>query len=105
MALDVLGGLELAVLRVLLDLGDDAYSVPIVEALEERSGKEVATAAVYIALRRLENKGLVRSELRSAGAAGGRDRRHFLMTGSGREKLRESYDLYCRLFEGFEAGR
>ncbi len=49
MALDVLGGLELAVLVVLLDLGADAYSVPIVNELEKRTGKEVAAAAVYIA--------------------------------------------------------
>ena len=53
MALDILGGLELAVLLVLLDLGADAYTVPIVNELEHRTGKEVAAAAVYIALRRL----------------------------------------------------
>ncbi len=102
MALDVLGGLELAVLVVLLDLGADAYSVPIVNELEKRTGKEVAAAAVYIALRRLEDKSLLRSELRPPGPSGGRERRHFILTEMGRERLRESHRIYTSLLAGFE---
>ena len=37
-----LGGFELLVLLALIRLGDEAYGVPISEAIEESSGKEVA---------------------------------------------------------------
>jgi DNA-binding PadR family transcriptional regulator len=100
MARESLGDFEQRVLLTLLRLGEDAYSVPIVRELEERTGKEVAAAAVYIALRRLEERGLVRSELRDPGAEGGRDRRHFLLTAEGRERLRESHRTYMTLVEG-----
>ena len=100
MARDNLGDFEGRVLLTLLRLGEDAYSAPIVRELEARTGREVAVAAVYIALRRLEERGLVRSELRDPGGAGGRDRRHFVLTAGGRERLREAHRMYTTLCEG-----
>ena len=100
MARENLGEFEQRVLLTLLRLGEDAYSVPIVRELEQRTGREVAAAAVYIALRRLEERGLVRSELRDPGGEGGRDRRHFLLTEEGRERLREAHRTYMSLAEG-----
>ena len=100
MARDSLGDFEQRVLLTLLRLGEDAYSVPIVRELEQRTGKEVAAAAVYIALRRLEERGLVTSELRDPGAEGGRDRRHFLLTPAGRERLRDAHRTYMTLADG-----
>jgi PadR family transcriptional regulator, regulatory protein PadR len=97
---DGLGDFEQRVLLTLLRLGDDAYTVPIVRELEARTGREAATAAVYIALRRLEERGLVRSELRDPGEEGGRDRRHFLLTDLGRDRLREAHRTYMTLAEG-----
>ena len=58
-----LGEFEQQVLLVILRLGREAYSVPIVSEIEQRTGREVATSAVYIALRRLEKKGLLSSRL------------------------------------------
>ena len=60
---EFLGGFELLVLLALIRLGDDAYGVPISEVIEENSGREVALGSVYITLERLQNKGLVSSEL------------------------------------------
>ena len=60
------------------------------------------TAAVYIVLRRLEEKGLVRSVMRGPGAAGGRDRRHFEVTEAGLAKVREAHETYRRLWEGLD---
>ena len=54
---EFLGGFELLVLLALIRLGDEAYGVPISEAIEESSGKEVAIGSVYITLERLETKG------------------------------------------------
>lgn len=60
---ETLGNFEKQVLLTVLRLGGEAYSVPVVEELEERTGREVAQAAVFIVLRCLEKKGLLRSRL------------------------------------------
>ena len=51
MARDALGEFEHRVLLAILRLEAESYSVPIVLELEEKTGKPVAPAAVYIALR------------------------------------------------------
>ena len=61
MSRDSLGEFEHMVLLAILRHGGEAYSVPIVLELEQRTGRSVAPAAVYIALRRLEKRGLLRS--------------------------------------------
>jgi len=50
---ETLGEFEHQVLLAILRLGGEAYSVPIVVELEQRTGREVAQAAVFIVLRRL----------------------------------------------------
>jgi DNA-binding PadR family transcriptional regulator len=94
-----LGELEQQVLLGLLRLGGEAYSVPLVVELEERSGQEVSQAAVFIVLRRLEEKGLVSSRLRTAAEEdGGRDRRYFKLEPEGLRKLEEARRLAERLW-------
>lgn len=102
MGRDVLGEMEHRVMLALLRLGDDAYTAPIVLELEERTGSAVQSAAVYIALRRLEEKGLVGSEMRDPGPEGGRDRRHFRVTELGVQRLVEARRAYDRLWEGLD---
>jgi DNA-binding PadR family transcriptional regulator len=103
MAKDLLGELEHHVLLALLRQGAEGYSVPIVLELEECTGREVAPAAVYIALRRLESKGLLKSELRNAPPAdGGRERRYFSVTALGISRLREARGGFLRLWDGLE---
>lgn len=98
----VLGEMEHQVMLALLRLEDDAYTAPIVLELEERSGRPVKSAAVYIALRRLEEKGLVASSMRPPGPRGGRDRRHFRVTEDGLSRLLEARRVYDRLWEGLD---
>jgi len=102
MGREVLGEFEHQVLLALLRLDADAYSAPIVEELEAATGRPIRTAAVYIVLRRLEDKGMVRSTMRSAGPDGGRDRRHFEVTAEGRRRVREARSVYLRLWKGLE---
>jgi DNA-binding PadR family transcriptional regulator len=52
-----LGGFELLVLLALMRLGDEAYGVPISQAIEGSSGREVALGSVYVTRDRLEGKG------------------------------------------------
>lgn len=103
MSKEVLGELEHQVLLAVLRCGGEAYSVPIVLELEERTGRDVAPAAVYIALRRLEEKGFATSDLRSPDAEeGGRSRRYFQVTADGLAQLRESKRRFVSLWEGLD---
>ncbi len=66
---------ELHVLLAMLRERGETYSVPLVVALEKRMERPVAQAAVFIALGRLERKGLVASRLDERDGA--RSRRYF----------------------------
>ena len=72
---------ELHVLLAMLRERGETYSVPLVLALEQRTGRPVAQAAVFIALKRLERKGLVTSRLDEPDS--GRARRYFSVTPDG----------------------
>ena len=61
-----LGEFEQLILFALLQLGDEAYGVAIREVIEERTGKTLSAGAIYTALGRLEERGLVRSRGRNA---------------------------------------
>ena len=103
MAKEVLGEFEHQVLLAVLRCGGEAYSVPVVLELEERTGREIAPAAVYIALRRLEEKGLAESALRSPTEEQvGRSRRYFQVTDDGVSQLRESKRRFVSLWEGLD---
>lgn len=95
-----LGELEHQAMLALLHLKEDTYTAPIVEELERRTGRQTSVAAVYVVLRRLEEKGLVRSELTSPGEEGGRDRRCFKVTSAGMDKLRAAREAYQSLWSG-----
>jgi DNA-binding PadR family transcriptional regulator len=99
-----LGEFEHQVLLSVLRLGGEAYSVPLVLEMEERSGREVAQAAVYIVLRRLEEKGLVSSRMEEPEETESRRaRRYFKLEPAGLERLKESRRTMARFWEGIEA--
>lgn len=99
-----LGEFEHRVLLAVLRLGGEAYSVPLVLEMEERTGREVAQPAVYIALRRLEKKGLLTSRLDDhAVKETGRVRRYFKLTARGKRRLVESRRAFERLWEGLDS--
>lgn len=98
---EALGEFEHHVLLATLRLGKRAYTASIVLELEERTGRDIAPAAVYIALRRLESKGLVKSALRVGGASGDRrQRRYFRVTDPGMRAMHDSRQRFERLWEG-----
>jgi DNA-binding PadR family transcriptional regulator len=98
---EFLGGFELLVLLALIRLGEDAYGVPISEAIEESSGREVALGSVYITLERLERKGLVTSRLGEPTAErGGRAKTYFRITGKGLREVRQAQRTLTRLWGG-----
>jgi DNA-binding PadR family transcriptional regulator len=86
-----LGEFEHLVLLALVRLGRRGTTALIVAELEQATGRTVSAAAVFIALRRLEQRGLARSTKREARPGeGGRGRRLFHLTAAGTAKLAES---------------
>lgn len=100
---DALGEFEHHVLLAVLRLGEGAFTAPVVEELEARTDRGVSPAAVYIALRRLENKDLIRSELRTDDSVGPtRERRFVRVTEEGVDMLRAARADLERLWEGMD---
>lgn len=96
---DALGEFEHYVLLATARLGANAFTAPIVEELEARTDRSVAPAAVYIALRRLEKKGLVRSSLRMDDSAGAKRERRFVeVTPNGKQALSRARSNFQELW-------
>ena len=99
MARDSLGDVEQFVLVALLHLEGESYGVPIMREIADRTGREVARAAVYIALKRLESKGLVTSRIGdSTPARGGRSKRLFKLTRAGARQLHDTRQASQRMW-------
>src|SRR5204863_8312313 len=98
-----LGELEQIVLLAVLRLGDAAYAVPILEQIEQQTGRRVARGALYTALDRLEAKGCLRSRLGEPLAErGGRARRYLTVTPAAVRALKQSRLALMRLWHGIE---
>jgi DNA-binding PadR family transcriptional regulator len=89
---------ELHVLLAMLRQGGETYSVPLVLELEKRTGRSVSQAAVFIALSRLEKKGLVASRMDES--EGARVRRYFKVTKQGLAVVKETREAHTRLWQG-----
>jgi PadR family transcriptional regulator, regulatory protein PadR len=98
-----LGEFEQLVLLAIVHLRGDAYGIPIAEEIERRAGRQVARAAVYVTLRRLEEKGYVSSWIGDpTPERGGKGRRYVKIESAGRRALRESRQLAERMWRGLD---
>ncbi len=98
-----LGEFEQIVLLAILRLKTQAYGVSIRSEIVERTEREVAPGALYTTLDRMEEKGLVRSWMGEATAQrGGRSKRYFAVTKTGREALVNAHQAYQSLLEGLD---
>ncbi|UCG85004.1 MAG: helix-turn-helix transcriptional regulator [Gemmatimonadota bacterium] len=103
MAKRSLGEFEQLVLLAILRVGDGAYVVPLIREIEDQTGRNASHAAVYIALRRLEEKGLVTSRLADpTPERGGRGKRYYEVHPAAIPLLRESREALLRMWDGLE---
>jgi PadR family transcriptional regulator PadR len=105
MARESLGEFEQLVLLAIIHLtgAGDVYGVPIADEIKRRTERHVARAAVYIALRRLEHKGLVATWMGDpTQARGGKSRRCVKVTRAGLQALRESRLVTDRMWRGLD---
>jgi DNA-binding PadR family transcriptional regulator len=93
----VLGLVQVAILNVIDRNPERAYGTAITDDVSRVFGKELADAQVYIALRRLEEHGLVNSNVEliplPSKKSRGRPRKYYALTASGRRAM-ESAGTY-----------
>ena len=85
-----LGEFEELVLLSVASLRDDAYGVSIMNYIINETGRNVNVSAVHEVLKRLQRKGYLKSNMGGATAErGGRRKRFFVLTVSGKKVLEE----------------
>lgn len=86
-----MGEFEEVVLLTVAILHGEAYGVAIIEEIERRLKRKVSLGAMQTSLRRLEEKGFLKSQLGEATKVrGGKAKRYFFLTNFGKKALRES---------------
>ena len=89
---------ELVLLSVLI-ASPDAHGPSLQQVLAAEAGRTVSLGAIYTALDRLTQKGLVRSELgEPTPVRGGRRKRHYTLTERGNEQVREARRIRERMW-------
>jgi PadR family transcriptional regulator, regulatory protein PadR len=98
-----LGEWEQIVLLAVLRCEGNAYGVPVRDEIRLCTGREPSAGALYTTLDRLEEKGFLRSKLGAPTAErGGRARRFFSVTASGKGAIVRAQAAYRRLLEGLD---
>ena len=104
MTRESLGEFEQMVLIAILQLSGDVYGVPIVDEIHRRTGRKVADAAVYVALRRLEQRGFITSWMSEPTTErGGKARRCVKVSSAGLRALRASRQAMDQMWKGLDA--
>jgi DNA-binding PadR family transcriptional regulator len=94
-----LGEFEEVVLLTVAILHTEAYGIAIIDEMEKRLQRKVSIGALQTVLRRLENKGLLSSVFGEATKIrGGKRKRYFTVTKSGRKILNEAKDQRLALW-------
>ncbi|MDN5213453.1 PadR family transcriptional regulator [Fulvivirgaceae bacterium BMA12] len=94
-----LGEFEELVLLIVGAWRDRAYGVLILKTLEEKVEKKVNISAVHVILKRLENKGFVKSRFGSpASNRGGRRKKFYVITAFGKKLLDHQYALRDNIY-------
>ena len=94
-----LGEFEELVLLTVATLGDNAYGVSIQQDIQERCNRSISIGALHSTITRLEEKGFLKSWLGgSTQERGGRSKRYFDVTPSGKTALGETKSLRDELW-------
>ena len=106
MTRESLGEFEQMVLVAILQVGQnggEVYGVPIVDEIHRRTGRKVGDAAVYVALRRLEQRGLIASWMSEpTSERGGKAKRCVKVTPAGVRAVRDAREAMDRMWKGLE---
>lgn len=95
-----MGEFEELVLLMVAAQHNEAYGVSILEGLEEELGKKINISAVHVVLKRMEDKGFIKS--RFGGITedrGGRRKRYYVITAIGKKMLDEQHDIRNSIYK------
>ena len=99
------GELEELVLLVVGVLYEGAYGVSVLQEILDQTGREVNISAVHSVMNRLEDKGLLRSEMGGASnTRGGRRKRIYYLTSAGKATLDEIRSTREKLYTRLQPG-
>lgn len=94
-----LGELEELVLLMVAALHDEAYGVSILEGLEEKTKKTFNVSAIHVVLKRMEDKGFVKSRFGGiTDNRGGRRKKFYVITAVGKRVLDNQYTLRVEIY-------
>jgi PadR family transcriptional regulator, regulatory protein PadR len=95
-----LGEFEELVLLMVAALHDEAYGVAILESLEEKTKKSFNISAIHVVLKRMEDKGFVRSRFGGiTDNRGGRRKKFYVITALGKRMLDNQYTLRVDIYK------
>lgn len=95
-----IGEFEELVLLTIASLGNAAYGVLIKEEIEKRANRSISIGALHSTITRLEEKGMIRSWLgQPTEERGGRRKRYFELTQSGKVGLHQMKNLRDELWK------
>lgn len=95
-----LGEFEEIVILTIAILNNQAYSVTIKDEIESRLARTVSFGALHTALKRLENKGYLRSNAgESTEERAGRPKRYFEITAMGKRAMQHAKDSRDELWK------
>lgn len=98
-----LGEFEKLVLLALLRLESESYGAMILNEIEERTGTTSSSGALYVALRRLEKRGLLTSRFGDpTPERGGRAKRYFRIEPIAIQLLQQSQHRWTQMADGLE---
>ena len=101
MSRDSLGEFEKVVLLAILQLGGESYGAPILEEIEKRAGQSPSSGTLYVALCRLERRGLLTSSFGDpTPERGGRAKRFFKVEPEAIRLLQRSQELWSSMADG-----
>lgn len=95
-----LGEFEELVLLTAGALYPEAYGVAIMDEIKKETGRTVNISAIHSALRRLDDKGFVKSYMGGAtNERGGRRKRFFELTAFGKKALDDAHNQRMKLYQ------
>jgi len=98
-----LGEFEQLVLIALLRVGNGGYGASIRREIQDRTGRDLAVAPVYVTLKRLEAKKMVVSYAGDpTPQRGGRRRRHYVIDAAGEQALGRAYRTFVAMTAGYQ---
>ena len=98
-----IGEFEQLVLLAILRQGSEAYGGTIIDELSSHTARSILRPSVYLALRRLEDKGMITSRMgEPEPRRGGRARKYFEVAPAGLTLIRETRRTLVSLWSGLD---